>query len=74
MMRIYVLLPVVLVGNRKFLASFGTAGCQYSTAIGCSHALTETVFVISFTVVRLKCSFHDSILYYIYFLRNGLQN
>ena len=31
---------------------------QYTTTICCSHSFTETVFVSSFTVRRLECSFH----------------
>ena len=35
-----------------------TTCSQYTTTICCSHSFTETVFVSSFTVRRLECSFH----------------
>ena len=62
------LFSVVLVRNCQLFAAFGATHSQYATTIGCQHALTETVLVVSFAVVRLKCPFHDSILFYFYFL------
>jgi hypothetical protein len=52
------LLSVTFVRNGKLLASLCAACCQYTAAIGSQHALTETVLIVSFTVVRLKCPFH----------------
>ena len=57
------LLAVVLARNGQLLATLGSAGCQYATAIGSGHSLTETVLVYAATVVGLKCSFHNSMLF-----------
>lgn len=46
------------VGNSEVFAAFGAAACKYFAAVGCGHALTETVFVESFAVVGLVCTFH----------------
>lgn len=46
------------VRNRKFFSSFCPAGCQYTAAIGTCHFFAEPVFVPSFTLRWLKCSFH----------------
>lgn len=54
---------VVLVRNGEFLATFSATCSQYATAIGGSHSFTETVFVLSFSVRRLECSFHCYILF-----------
>ena len=60
---------VVFVRNSQFLATFSTTCCQYSAAIGCSHSLTETVFVSSLSVGGLKCSFHYCIFFTLLFSR-----
>ena len=66
---------MLLVRNSQFLATLGTTLCQYTTTIGSSHSLTETVLVVAATVVRLKCSLHNYITFYLFFtMRFGLQN
>ena len=55
---------MVLVANRKFLAAFGAAVSQYLAATGACHALAETMLVVSFAVVGLKCTFHILFFYY----------
>ena len=57
------LFSVVLVRYCQFLAAMSAARCQYATTILGSHSLTEAVLVHSSSVVRLKCSFHFSILF-----------
>ena len=51
-------LSVHFVGDGQFLTTFSAAGSQDATAISGLHTLTETVLVVSLSVVRLKCSFH----------------
>lgn len=58
-------LAVYFVGNRQFLAAFGAAGSQYATAVSCLHAMTETMLVASLSVVRLECSFHFLLCFFI---------
>jgi hypothetical protein len=58
-----VLFAVTLVGYGELLTAFGATGREYTTAVSCSHALTETVLVVPFAIVRLECSFHDCILF-----------
>jgi len=48
----------LLARNGQFLSAFSPACCQYSSAIGSSHTLTETVFISSFSLRRLERSFH----------------
>ncbi len=48
----------MLVGNGQLLATFSTAGCQYTAAVLGSHALAEAMLVHATTIVRLECSFH----------------
>ena len=47
-----------LVRYGQFLATLCATACQYTATIGSSHSLTETVLVVTATVVGLKCSFH----------------
>lgn len=42
----------------QLLATFGATSSQYATTISSLHALTETMLVVSFSVVGLECSFH----------------
>lgn len=56
--RANLLLAVDFVGYRQFLAAFCPAGGQYAATIGGLHAFTETMLVVSLSVVRLECSFH----------------
>lgn len=46
------------VRNGQLFATFCTTSCQYATAIGSKHTLTETMLVVSLTIVGLECSFH----------------
>lgn len=46
------------VRNGQLLATFCTTSCQYATAISSLHTLTETMLVVSLTIVGLECSFH----------------
>ena len=62
---------IVLVRYGQFLATFGATGSQYTTAIGGSHSLTETVFVSSLSVGGLECSFHCCIFFYVIILCNS---
>lgn len=64
------LLSVHFVGNCQFLASLCAAGCQHAAAIGCLHAFTEAVLVVSLAVVRLISTFHILIDYILF--SNGL--
>jgi hypothetical protein len=66
---------MILVRNGQLLATFSTTRSQNATAISCGHSLTETVLVVTATVVGLKCSFH--ILFCLLFVclyRFGVQN
>ena len=56
------LFSVVLVWHGQLLAATGATGIQHATAVLCCHSLAETVLVHATTIVRLKCSFHLSIL------------
>lgn len=42
----------------QLFATFGATSSQYATTISSLHALTETMLVVSFSVVGLECSFH----------------
>ena len=66
---------MILVRNGQLLATFSTTRSQNATAISCGHSLTESVLVVTATVVGLKCSFH--ILFCLLFVclyRFGVQN
>ena len=65
------LYSVVFIRNSKFLSALSTTCSQYSTAVSCSHSLTETVFVFSLSVRGLISSFHLSILFYVIILTNS---
>ena len=62
---------IVFVRNSQFLSALGATCCQYSTTVGCSHSLTETVLVFSLSVRGLECSFHLLILFYVIILTNS---
>ena len=59
------LLSVVLVRYCQLLAAMCAARSQYATTILCSHTLTETMLVHAATIVRLKCSLHCLIIFYL---------
>ena len=46
------------VGNGQLLATLCAACSQYAATVSRLHALTETMLVVSLSVVRLECSFH----------------
>ena len=52
------LLAMNFVRHGQLLATLSATRCQYATAVGCLHTLTETMLVISLSVVGLECSFH----------------
>jgi hypothetical protein len=57
------LLAMLLVRNGQLLATLSAAACQYTTTIGCSHSLTETMLVSTAAVRGLECSFHSYVLF-----------
>ncbi len=59
---------MLLVRNGQLLAALGATRCQYAAAIGSGHSLTETVLVVTATVVGLKCSFHIFMFFLLLFL------
>ena len=59
------LLSVVLVRYCQLLAAMCAARSQYATTILSCHTLTETMLVHAATIVRLKCSLHCLIIFYL---------
>lgn len=59
------LLTVVLIRNSQLLATLCTTRREYTTPVLCCHSFTEAVLVHSSSVVRLKCSFHCCLFYFI---------
>ena len=57
---------IVFVRNGEFLSALSATCSQYSTAIGGSHSLTETVLVSSLSVRGLECSFHLTSIFLCY--------
>ena len=55
------------VRNGQLLATFCTTSCQYATAISSLHTLTETMLVVSLTIVGLECSFRFLLCYFFVF-------
>ncbi len=56
---IYLLSFVIwLIRNAKFVTTLCATGVQNTATIGGRHSFTEPVLVFSFSVRRLKCSFH----------------
>src|SRR5690554_6331837 len=53
-----------LVRYAQALPAFSSTGCQYTSAVSCTHTLSKPVFIFSLPLRRLKCSFHDAFLYY----------
>jgi len=58
-----------LIGNGQLLATFGTTSSKHATPIGSLHAVTETMLVVSLSVVRLERSFHMLMLLFFYYSR-----
>jgi hypothetical protein len=56
------LLEGFFVRNGQFLATILSAVGQHPAAVGRSHTLTETVFILSFSLRRLICTLHGSVL------------
>lgn len=54
-----------LIRYGQFLATLCAARSQYAAAVLRGHSLSETVLVITATVVGLKCSFHIFVLLFI---------
>lgn len=53
-------LAMNFVRHGQFFATFCATCCQYATTVSRLHALTETMLVVSLSVVGLECSFHCS--------------
>ncbi len=63
-------LAVYFVRYGKLLATLSAASCQYATAVSGQHALTETMLVVSLSVVRLESSFHFSLCCFCFLIYN----
>lgn len=57
-LRVQALLQFPLIRNSQLLTALCTAACQYFAAIGCLHALAETMNGFTAAAMRLKCTFH----------------
>ena len=64
-------LAMDFVRNRELLAAFGAASCEYAATVSGLHAFAESMFVLSFSVVRLECSFHCAMLFFVSYWQNG---
>ena len=51
-------LTMNFVRHGQLFATFGTTSGQNATTVSCLHTLTETMLVVSLSVVGLECSFH----------------
>lgn len=60
------LLAVYLVRNSELLTTFCTTSSEYAATISRQHALTETVLVVSLSVVGLECPFHCFMFYFLF--------
>ena len=60
-------LAVYFVRNGEFLATFSATSGEYATTVSGQHALTETMLVVSLSVVGLECSFHCDMLFLIFY-------
>ena len=60
------LLAVYFVRHSQFFAALSATRSQYATTISRLHTLSETMLVVSFSVVGLECSFHFCILFRYY--------
>lgn len=58
------LLAVYFVRHSQFFAALSATRSQYATTISRLHTLTETMLVVSFSVVGLECSFHCVMLFF----------
>jgi hypothetical protein len=52
------LFVIFFAGNGEFLAPSSTTGSQYAATISSAHALTKTVFILSFAGRGLEGPFH----------------
>lgn len=64
---------VYFVRNGEFLATFSATSGEYATTVSGQHALTETMLVVSLSVVGLECSFHCDMLFLIFLLPCAVQ-
>ncbi len=55
------------VRNSKFFSSFCSPVTNYLLAIRCRHPFSVAMLVDSFSVRRLKCSFHRNSIFLILF-------
>lgn len=58
---------VYFVRNGEFLATFSATSGEYATTVSGQHTLTETMLVVSLSVVGLECSFHCDMLFLIFY-------
>lgn len=67
---------MLLIRNAQLFASLCATVCQYTTTIGSSHSLTETMLVGTATVRGLECSFHSYVFVLFMFMHlcSGVQN
>ena len=61
----FYLLPCTSVRHSQFFAALSATRSQYATTISRLHTLTETMLVVSFSVVGLECSFHCVMLFFV---------
>lgn len=65
--RLWFIFCRVLRQNGEFLATFSATSGEYATTVSGQHALTETMLVVSLSVVGLECSFHCDMLFLIFY-------
>lgn len=53
------LLQFAFIAHGQLMATLGTAAGQHFATVGSLHALTEAVYALAATVVRLECTFHN---------------
>ena len=63
------LFSVMFVRNGELLPAASTTRRQYTATVLRCHSLAEAVLVHSSSVVRLKCSFHFTYLFYLLFIQ-----
>jgi hypothetical protein len=55
------------VRNCQFFSAAGATVGQNPASVGCGHSGTEAMFVGSFSVRRLECSFHWDVCFIVFF-------
>ena len=72
MRQTYLVLAMNFVRHGQLLAALCAAGCQYAASVGRLHTLAEAMFVVSFAVVGLECSFHFVYAVFLFCFLGGL--